>query len=394
MTPHEIEALFARRDRAWADRDVVALAAPYAENWVLESPTAGTIVGRAAIENLYRIWLTAFPDIRIDTEELLIMADRVVQLVTVYGTNTGGFLGLPPTGKPFRVRGVFIFYLQDGRFVRELRILDFSGVLLQLAGQAGAVIEGSELYRETIERARLEHDIKIAAEIQRALLPERRYACAHFEVVAASVPCRAIGGDFFDYFELSSGTFGFALGDVSGKGPPAALMTAVLQGILSAHANTVGPPAETMALMNETLFRRGVDARFATMLYGVVALNGQLTYCNAGHNPPVLLSRRSLRRLEKGGAIVGVFEHTTFEEEVVQLDPGDTLVVFSDGITEAMNCDDLEFGEERFLSCLTANREMSASDLLECLLDEVKQFTIGAGQSDDLTVLVLRYFGG
>jgi steroid delta-isomerase-like uncharacterized protein len=393
MTTPETGALFARRDQAWADRDVVTLAASYAENCVLESPTAGTIIGRVAIENVYRIWFSAFPDIKLDTEELLIMGDRVVQTVTVHGTNTGGFLGLPPTGKPFRVRGVFNFELQNNQIVHERRILDFSGVLLQLAGQAGAVIQGSQLYRETIERARLEHDIEIAAEIQRALLPERRYSCAHFEVVAASVPCRAIGGDFFDYFDLPSGAFGFALGDVSGKGPPAALLAAVLQGILSAHAYAVGTPAQTMTLVNETLYRRAVDSRFATMLYGVLALDGQLTYCNAGHSPPILINRRGVQRLEKGGPIVGVFKQPTFEEEVVKLDPDGTLVIFSDGLTEAMNCDDHEFGEERLLSSLRANWELPASNLLECLLGDVRQFTATAGQSDDLTVFVLRYLG-
>jgi sigma-B regulation protein RsbU (phosphoserine phosphatase) len=170
-------------------------------------------------------------------------------------------------------------------------------------------------------------------------------------------------------------------------------MAAALQGILSAHAQAVGTPALTMTLVNETLVRRAVDARFATMVYGVVSRDGQLTYCNAGHNPPVLLGRRGLRRLETGGAIIGVFRQTRFQEEILQLDPGDTLVVFSDGLTEALNCDDHEFGEERLLSCLQANGELPASQLLECLLDDVRQFTVGAEQSDDLTVMVLRYLG-
>jgi steroid delta-isomerase-like uncharacterized protein len=182
MMTAQIGALFARRDQAWADRDVAALVAPYAENCVLESPTAGTILGREAIERVYRIWFTAFPDIAVETEELLIVGDRVIQTLLVRGTDTGGFLGFPPTGKPIRVRGVFLFTLEGNQFVRERRILDFSSVLLQLAGETAALNESSSLYRQTIERARLEHDIRMAAEIQRALLPERRYTCAHFEI--------------------------------------------------------------------------------------------------------------------------------------------------------------------------------------------------------------------
>lgn len=393
MRIHDVKALFAHRDQAWAHRDAAALAAPYDENCILESPTAGTVTGRLAIENLYRLWLAAFPDIKVNTEDLLIKGERVVQTVTVHGTNTAGSLGLPPTRRPFRVRGVFIFDLHDGRFVRERRILDFSSVLLQLAGQVGDVVEGSRLYRETIERAKLEHDIEIAAEIQRALLPERAYTCAYCEAVAASVPCRAIGGDFFDYFGLSDGTFGFAVGDVAGKGPPAALLTAVVQGILAAHVQAGRSPAETVCLVNETLCRRAVEARFATMLYGVITSHGQLTYTNAGHNPPILIKKRNCLHLEKGGTIVGAFQRASFQEEVVHLDPGDTLVVFSDGVTEAMNCDDEEFGEGRLLCSLRANGDLPLPRLLESVLGEVRQFSSGVGQSDDLTVLVVRYCG-
>lgn len=391
--PSEIVALFARRDRAWALRDAAALAADYAENCVLESPTAGTVIGREAIERLYRVWLAGFPDLKVDTEDLLIVGDHVVQLVSVYGTNTGGFLGLPPTGKPFRVRGVFLFEVNGDQFVRERRILDFSGVLLQLAGEIGTVVDGSRLYRETLQRAKLESEIKIAGEIQRALLPEKPYPCGHCEVVATSIPCRAIGGDFFDYFDLSGGAFGFALGDVAGKGPPAALLTAVLQGIVAVHAHVHEAPAETLKRINESLCRRAVESRFATLFYGVLSTDGRLTYCNGGHNPPVLIGRRRLERLEKGGLIVGAFKEARFLEGALQLDPGDTLVAFSDGLSEALSPDDHEFGEERLLSCVQANRELSPQSLLQCLLGAVREFTAGADQSDDLTVLVLRYLG-
>jgi sigma-B regulation protein RsbU (phosphoserine phosphatase) len=302
-------------------------------------------------------------------------------------------MGLPPTGKPFRISGVFLYRLSSGLIAHERRVYDLSGILLQLAGELGAALDSARRYRETLERVRLEHDLRIAAQVQRALLPEPAYSTDRFELVATSLPCRAIGGDFFDYFELSRGAFGFALGDVAGKGPPAALLAAMLQGIFAAHAHLGGSTAETLARANESLVRREVESRFATMLYAVLSYDGHLTYCNAGHNPPLLIGRRGLRRLEKGGLVIGMFKGASFEEETVQLQCGDTVVMFSDGVSEALNLDDEEFGDDRLLECARENWELSPSDLLKCLLDTVHQFTAGAAQSDDLTVLILRYLG-
>ena len=140
MTTAEIVALFARRADAFSRHDAVTLAATHAEAGILLSPTAGTIVGRNAIENVYRLWFSAFPDLRMEVEDLLIAGDRVVQTVTVSGTDVGGFLGLPPTGRTVRVEGAFVYALQDCLILHERRILDMSGVLLQLAGEVAAVL--------------------------------------------------------------------------------------------------------------------------------------------------------------------------------------------------------------------------------------------------------------
>jgi phosphoserine phosphatase RsbU/P len=151
--------------------------------------------------------------------------------------------------------------------------------------------------------------------------------------------------------------------------------------------------SETVTHVNQELVRRSVDSRFATLLYGVLAPDGRLTYCNAGHNPPFIVGRRGVRRLETGGLIIGAFKSITFKEETVQLDPDDVLVVFSDGVTEALSADAIEFGEDRLLTCIDANRGAGAGVLLDSLIDAVRQFSVGAEQSDDLTALVLRYSG-
>jgi steroid delta-isomerase-like uncharacterized protein len=277
MTPEEITAFFARRVQAFARHDVVALAADHAEDGIVLSPTAGTVVGRSAIEKVYRLWFNTFPDLKLDVEDFFVAGDRVLQMVTVSGTDLGGFFGLPPTGRLVRVRAAYVFTLKDDHILHERRILDLSGVLLQLAGEVGPSTDSLRLYRETLERARLAHELKTAAEIQRALLPRTRYTCAGFDVTAASVPCRAIGGHFFDYFESENGRFDFALGDVAGKGPPAALLTAVLQGMFAAYAHLAMTPAEILHQVNNALVRRAIESRFATVLYAALSCDGRLS---------------------------------------------------------------------------------------------------------------------
>jgi phosphoserine phosphatase RsbU/P len=261
-----------------------------------------------------------------------------------------------------------------------------------LSTEAALAIENARLYRETLDKAKMEQEMKIAADIQRALLPEPHRVGGFFDAVGASVPCRSIGGDFFDYVDLPGGEFGFAVGDVAGKGAPAALLTAVLQGVFSSQASSGTGPAMTLSRVNQALIRRSIESRFATAMYGVIARDGRLTYCNAGHNPPLLVRQDgAVERLEKGGLILGLFEHATFEEDTVVMKAGDVLITFSDGVTEALSVSGEEFGESRLLECVQGRRDASVPELLEAILASVREFTSGAMQSDDVTALVLRY---
>jgi serine phosphatase RsbU (regulator of sigma subunit) len=260
-----------------------------------------------------------------------------------------------------------------------------------LAGEAAVAIENARLYRESCEKARLEHELQIAAEIQRALLPRGEHAGAYFEVAGASVSCRAIGGDFFDYLDLDTGGLGLALADVSGKGAPAALLTAVVQGMFTIEATYAGGPAGTIGKINRALKRRTVDSKFVTMFYGMLSPDGTFVYCNGGHNAPVLLRRGAMSRLETGGTILGMFETATYEQEALTLEPGDTLVAFSDGISEAQNPAGEDYGEDRLLACLEVNRGASPMEVRDALLASVRAFVSGAQPTDDMTVLVLRH---
>ena len=180
---------------------------------------------------------------------------------------------------------------------------------------------------------------------------------------------------------------------MAGKGPPAALLTAALQGMFMAHAASEGGPAATLSRVNQALMRRAVQNRFVTMAYGIISPAGQLTYCNAGHNPPMLFTRGTVQRLEEGGMVLGLFGHAQFAQATLSLDPGDVLVVFSDGVSEATDVAGEEFGDDRILSCIGANLHLDPAALLDQLLAAVRQFTEGTIQRDDVTALVLRYTG-
>jgi sigma-B regulation protein RsbU (phosphoserine phosphatase) len=165
----------------------------------------------------------------------------------------------------------------------------------------------------------------------------------------------------------------------------------MIQGAFAAQVTSMDSPAAVMAHINRTLIRRAIQSRFVTVMYGVLAPDGKLTYCNAGHNPPILVGRNGVRRLETGGLILGLFPHATYEEETLQLEDGDTLVVFSDGVTEALNAGGDEFGEDRLLPCIDEHCGCATDVLLDRILSTVRTFAASAAQNDDVTALVLRY---
>jgi serine phosphatase RsbU (regulator of sigma subunit)/pSer/pThr/pTyr-binding forkhead associated (FHA) protein len=298
------------------------------------------------------------------------------------------------TSPPVAEAPIGVLYL-DGKERGALRSEETRTALEAFAIEAAFAIESARLYSEEAERARLERDLRIAAEIQHALQPEPRYVSAHWELAAVSVPSRTIGGDFFDYLELTDGRFGFALADVAGKGPPAALLSVAAQSTFVAQAALATDPADTMVRINAALLRRAVEGRFATMFYGMLTPEGRLSYCNAGHEPPVLVARRGIQSLETGGVVLGLFPGARYETGMVDLEKGDWLVLYSDGVTEARSRTDEEFGHERLVSCLRAgdSRNLDPSRLLDDLLEAIRNFTAGAPQADDLTAMVLKYTG-
>jgi serine phosphatase RsbU (regulator of sigma subunit) len=296
----------------------------------------------------------------------------------------------PDQDVPSRTIGVL--YL-DGRERGTMLSQGTKSSLEAFATQAALAIESARLYAEAAEKTRIERDLRIAAEIQRALLPEGTFESDIADLAAASIPCRTIGGDFFDYLELGERGFGFALGDVAGKGAPAALLAAAVQSNFIAQAPVSTDPADTMVRVNKALLRRAIDARFATMFHGAVTPAGRLSYCNAGQEPPLVVGRDSTAWLEAGGPVLGLLSIATYEWETVSLHPGDLVIICSDGVTEARNREGEEFGRDRLIETLGGCHGWKPDAALEHLLGAVRAYSEGAAQGDDITALVLRYRG-
>ena len=292
---------------------------------------------------------------------------------------------------PAETRAIGVLYL-DSREKGQLLSQATRGALDTLASEAGVAIENARLYRETLEKARIEHELRIAAEIQRSLLPLGKREGAFFQAMGASLPSRSIGGDFFEYTDMDDGAIGVILGDVAGKGPAAALLTAKIQGLFSAQSGD-GSPASAMKLVNNGLLKRQIDARYATVFFATLTPGGVLTYCNAGHNPPVVVRPTGVGQLASGSVPVGLFSSATYSDERIQLEPGDVLVIYSDGVTEALNLAGDEFGDERLATELMKTRTSPLPDILQGVITAVQTFAGGASQSDDVTVLVARYMG-
>jgi phosphoserine phosphatase RsbU/P len=286
-----------------------------------------------------------------------------------------------------------VLYL-DSRERGALRSVSAQSALETLSAEAALAIENARLYREALDKAKFEQELKVAAAIQQSLLPAGNREGPFFSTAAASIACRAVGGDFFDYVDFTSSRFGFIVGDVAGKGSPAALLASAVLGMFSAEATYQSSAAPLITRLNHGLFRRAIESRFLTTFYGILGADGAFTYCNAGHNPPLLVSASGIRRLDKGGVVLGLFEEATFEEETVTLEKGDLIVAFSDGVTEAMNPDNEEFTDDRLLACANAHRGEPPQQVLDALLADVQTFCAGATQSDDVTVVMVRYNGG
>jgi serine phosphatase RsbU (regulator of sigma subunit) len=288
-------------------------------------------------------------------------------------------------------RGDFlgILYL-DSRRPAAFSKLDRQ-ILDALAADAASVLDNARLVERERERQRLEQEIDIARGIQQALLPRNFPDNPNFAVTGINFPCLAVGGDYFDVFPLSEGRTAFLIADVSGKGLGAAIVTTMLQGALSAM--TLGTdPARVFNHVNRFLCDHSEVGRYATVFFGILDEEGRLEFINAGHPSPFLIRRGVAEEaFTEGSYPVGLVPEAEYTAACLKLEPGDTLVLFSDGVTEAMDPDEQLFGVPRLKQVLTGQMECPLEQLQKCVLESVENFARGAHQADDLTLLIVRY---
>jgi phosphoserine phosphatase RsbU/P len=274
-------------------------------------------------------------------------------------------------------------------------------LLKSVALQTGLALENSRLAKafaeEAAHRERMNREIEIAREVQQRLFPQRLPVIVGIDYSGACRPALGIGGDYYDFLPLPNGDLGIAIGDVSGKGIAAALLMASLQASLRGQA-LMGHTdlARLMANVNQLVYETTPPNRYATFFYGQYQREARVfTYVNAGHNPPIVLRRTKdgtihVIRLETGGPVIGLFPNVPYQQGSLVMEPGDLFVGFTDGISEAMNRQEEEWGEERLIPAVAKNADRSAADLIPALMAEADHFASGAPQHDDMTLVVLK----
>jgi sigma-B regulation protein RsbU (phosphoserine phosphatase) len=249
------------------------------------------------------------------------------------------------------------------------------------------------------ELSAIQQELSVAARIQQSMLP-RRFppfpGRQDFEIFAEMVPARQVGGDFYDFFLIDSNRLGFVIGDVSGKGVPAAIFMAVARTLIRATALLGGSADDCIKYANGVLARQSDAAMFVTVFYGVLnTASGELEYCIGGHNPAYVFSadRPAIMIGEPTGLLVGAFEQAAYETGRTTLRPGDTILLYTDGVTDANNSAQEEFSPARLEAAIESQRGEGSEQIVRHILSELRAFTGGAAQSDDITLLAVRYAG-
>jgi sigma-B regulation protein RsbU (phosphoserine phosphatase) len=264
-------------------------------------------------------------------------------------------------------------------------------ILDALATEAASVLDNAHLVERERQRRRMEQELAIAREIQQALLPKSLKDFPHFRVTGYNRPCLEVGGDYFDVMDLGQERGAFLIADVCGKGLGAALLTTMLQGAFSAMSLGQAP-APVFNHINRFICTHSEMRRYATMFFATLDPTGRLEYINAGHLPPLLIrDGRATVACEEGGLPVGLMDAAEFRTEAAQLQPGDTLVLVTDGITEAIDPQREMFGNERLRLAAERYAGESVEQLQAGIIDAVEEFSRGAYQADDITLLVIRY---
>jgi phosphoserine phosphatase RsbU/P len=287
-------------------------------------------------------------------------------------------------------RGAFDFLTKPINF-EDLEIT-INKTLDEIVLQRKSLIEHDKLIS-------IQRDLNVAREIQQGILPQvfppfpdRK----DFDIFATMVAAKEVGGDFYDFFMIDHDRIGFVIGDVSGKGIPAAIFMAVSRTLIRATGIKGMPPGECLSYVNNLLCNESVSCMFVTVFYAILnTKTGELEYANGGHNPPYILNSNGEFRLldSLGDIILGVYNDVTFKTEKTQITPQEGILLFTDGVTEAFNLKGEEYTDNRLMELLSTFDNLDAQKVVNSVVDDVNLFSHGAPQSDDITLLYLKYLG-
>jgi len=265
-------------------------------------------------------------------------------------------------------------------------------VLMLLSSQVAIIIEKVMLHENLIEKQRLETQLEVARQVQLALLPARDPQIDGFEISAYNFPTEEVSGDYYDWVRIYDDQIGMVIADVSGKGMPAALLMAFLRASLRAATHIGYAPAVSMSKVNYLLWESIERNQFVTAFYGIFdATNRTLAYSNAGHNPALVMEvDGSARFEERGGVPLGMFRDTRYYEYYLTIESGQMLVLYTDGLTEARNSTEEEYGRDRLVESVRKCRDLSAREMINYIHRDLITWTDGQGADDDVTIFIIK----
>jgi serine phosphatase RsbU (regulator of sigma subunit) len=293
----------------------------------------------------------------------LIVKNRLIGILTIFNKKEGG-----------------TFNEQDQR------------LLAIIATQSAQILESARLYEQEKSLVTMQEQVKLASNIQMGLLPKELPKIPGYDVAGKSIPAGEVGGDYFDFIPIDENRMAICLGDVSGKGVPASLLMANLQATLRGQTLGTVTAKDCIIRSNKLLHESTSSEKFVTLFYAILdTQKHQMLYCNAGHDHPYLISSAGeIRRLKIGGIVLGIMEPFPFDEDTVSFDAGDLLVIYSDGVPEALNAHREFFTDGRLALLLKDLRTLPASEILEKVVSEIKTFAGAYPQSDDVTLVVVK----
>lgn len=303
------------------------------------------------------------------------------------GYTTRSMLCMPMKNRDDEIQGVFqllnkktgVFTSDDETYIQAFSIF------------ASSAIENARLYEQEKEKIAMERDMIAAGEVQKALFPSKLPAISGYSIAAINLPAKNTSGDLYDFVELDSGNLIFALGDVSGKGLPASIIMAYLQSLLHSFPEIFQDTSVCTYQFNNNIERFSSSTKYVTLFFGKLDTTSHtISYTNAGHEHPILLRKNSTERLTAGGLPLGLFPGSEYQEAQINIDPGDLLVIFSDGVTDAFSSEKASFTEDRLKKLVTENRDLEPQKLVQLICEQIQIFVQDVPQFDDITVMILK----